>query len=427
MKILIISYYYPPFNCIGGIRVSKTSKYLKLFGHDVKVLTCSQQLLPEDLKIEIPSSDIIYTSWININKPIQVAIGGEKRIASQGYSVGKGLKGRIMKWGGNVYMVCMNFPDNQIGWVPFAYRAGQRLIGEWRPDLIFASGLPISSLMVARLLSSNNRIPWVGELRDLWVDNSYRFMPNWRTILEVKLEKYIFSNVKGLVTVSEPLAEVLTGKYNCPVTAITNGFDEDDFVGTKRQEIDKNYLSLAYTGMVYEGRQDPTSLFRAIQILRDDYDVHIKLYFYGRYLQLIRDLSVRFNLEWNVEVNDPITYEESLKIQRGADVLLLFLGYGEGERGVYTGKFFEYLRSRRPILAVGGSDNVASKVIFQRGAGFVLDDPARIITQLLKWYSEKKTTGKVADNDESVYVGFSRKEKIRELDCFLSDSLGTGN
>jgi len=423
MKILVISYYYPPFNCIGAIRVSKTTKYLKKSGHEVKVLTCSQQLLPDDLKVEMSSDDIIYTPWININKPLQAAVGGEKRVVSSGYSVGSGKKARLMKWGGNLYKICINFPDGQIGWVPFACKAGRKLVKQWRPDVIFASGLPISSLLVARFLSSKTDIPWVGELRDLWVDNSYRFMPYWRNLIEKKLEKFIFRQAKGIVTVSEPLAGVLRKKYDLPVKVITNGFDEDDFVETRKIEQKEKNLIIAYTGMIYEGRQDPSPLFVAVRMLREKYDVRVKVRFFGRYLQVIRDLAIRFNVEESVEINEPVTYEKSLLIQFNADILLLILGYGEGERGVFTGKFFEYIRSRRPILAVGGSDNVAANLICQRKAGFVSDAPEAITDQLLMWHQEKEKSGAIPESPESVFAGFSRQEQAEELDSFLVECL----
>jgi hypothetical protein len=42
------------------------------------------------------------------------------------------------------------------------------------------------------------------------------------------------------------------------------------------------------------------------------------------------------------------------------DVLLLLLWNDPRERGVYTGKLFEYLGARRPILGIGPADNVAA-------------------------------------------------------------------
>ena len=37
MRLLIVSFAFPPYNSIGGVRVGKTAKYLASFGHDVRV------------------------------------------------------------------------------------------------------------------------------------------------------------------------------------------------------------------------------------------------------------------------------------------------------------------------------------------------------------------------------------------------------
>lgn len=423
MKILVVSYYYPPFNCIGSLRVGKMTKYLRKNGHEVKVLTCVQQLLPNDLKVEICADDILYTSWVNVNKVLQVAVGGERSVISTGYSVGSGVKARLLKRAGNVYKTFVNFPDGQVGWVPFACVSGLKLLREWTPDVIYASGLPISSLLVARYLSSRTSIPWVGELRDLWVDNSYRFMPAWRNRIEKSLERFIFRKAKGIVTVSKPLARVLQEKYDLPIRVVTNGFDEEDYCLLPDNEMDAKRFVIVYTGMVYEGRQDPTPLFAAIQMLQEVHGIRVTVRFYGRYLQSIRGLAKRFDIEANVEVFDPVSYHESLLVQSRADVVLLILGKGDGEEGVFTGKFFEYLRSLRPILAVGGTENVAAEVIFKRGAGRVLDDSDAIAAQLLDWHTEKELNGKLVGNKRSVAVGFSREEQARILGSFLADCL----
>lgn len=43
----------------------------------------------------------------------------------------------------------------------------------WKPDVILASAMPYTSLLVAAKLSRKYDIPFVAELRDLWVDNHY--------------------------------------------------------------------------------------------------------------------------------------------------------------------------------------------------------------------------------------------------------------
>ena len=39
MKVLIVSFAFPPSNVIGAVRVGKLARYLDRRGHDVRVLT----------------------------------------------------------------------------------------------------------------------------------------------------------------------------------------------------------------------------------------------------------------------------------------------------------------------------------------------------------------------------------------------------
>jgi hypothetical protein len=38
MRILLLSWYFPPGNTIGAIRVGKLARYLHAAGHDVRVI-----------------------------------------------------------------------------------------------------------------------------------------------------------------------------------------------------------------------------------------------------------------------------------------------------------------------------------------------------------------------------------------------------
>ena len=60
---------------------------------------------------------------------------------------------------------------------------------------------------------------------------------------------------------------------------------------------------------------------------------------------------------------------EAVRLQRGADVLLLVTSRHSGEA---TGKLFEYLASGRPILAVGGM-NEAARIVTETGTGAAVD------------------------------------------------------
>ena len=76
--------------------------------------------------------------------------------------------------------------------------------------------MPFTSLWIGSKRSKRSDIPWVGELRDLWVTSPYYDYPLWRKKIERVFERRVLTNVDGLVTVSEPLAKILRTENDAP-------------------------------------------------------------------------------------------------------------------------------------------------------------------------------------------------------------------
>lgn len=79
MKILLVSFYFPPFNAIGAVRAGKLAKELVAAGHEVRVVTAQQQLLPQSLPLEVPENLITRTRWWNVNGLPLVLFGRQQQ------------------------------------------------------------------------------------------------------------------------------------------------------------------------------------------------------------------------------------------------------------------------------------------------------------------------------------------------------------
>lgn len=417
MRLLLVSFAFPPFNSIGGLRVGKTAKYLLCRGHDVRVLTAADQPFPKTLALEVPAENVIYSRYLNVRKPIEGALGERAHAAASNRKVEP--EGPFRKLFGFLVRTFLYFPDANIGWVPYALKDVSPLLKSWRPDLILASSPPPSGLLVARRLAHKLNVPWVADLRDLWTDHQYYMQPRGRKYVEQKLEDSVLSSASALVTVSEPLAETLRRKYSKPTAVVLNGFDPGDYPAQPRERVADGSLSIVYTGVIYAGRQDPSPLFEALKLLGDKAR-GVKVVFYGSFLAVAAELVEQYGIEHLVEVKPPVAYQESLRLQSNADLLLLLLWTDKRERGVYTGKLFEYLGARRPILALGGKENVAAELILKRGAGLVLAEPAEIAAQLLEYMQLKETAGTIPSPPASAIEGVTRESQVSILDTFLS-------
>lgn len=421
MKILIISFSFPPYNSIGALRVGKTAKYLTLFGHQVRVISAKDQALPLGLECEIPDSWVEHTRWIDVNAPVHGLLGGRVRVASQGYATegpGKGILARL----GRVYRDIVNFPDGRIGWYPFALRAGIRMARDWSPDVIYASSAPPTSLLVAAQISARTHIPWVGELRDLWCDNHYRECGPVRQRLEEHLERRVLESALGLITVSEPLAKTLEAKHDPPVGVVLNGYDPIDGEGEDTTAVlPTDRLNIIHTGTIYAGKRDPSPLFEAVRALGDKGE-RIHVTFVGRVLGDVKALAERYGLEPQVSTLRAVPYRTALAMQRAADVLLLLLWNDPREKGVYTGKLFEYIGAGRPILAVGNTDTAAAQLVMQEGFGFAAANCDDIARQLDRWLREKDEGTLLSVSHRSV-ARFTREYQTRVFESLLEQWL----
>lgn len=426
MRILLVSYYFPPYNAIGAVRVGKFAKYLAKAGNDVRVVTAADQPLQATLPLEIDPERVVRTPWININRPAEWVAGGRARVASHGYgpSIRNGAARNAIQAIGNKYKNLTNVPDGQVGWGPFAARAGRKLISGWRPDVIFASGLPWTSLAVGRHLSRRFGVPWVAELRDLWADNCYNEgLSAWRRRVDRCLEARVLRTASGLVTVSNLMAESLNRRYQKPTRVVMSGFDPDDQRLGAAVPYRCGRIEIVYTGMIYKGRRDPTPLFRALARMGPAADA-VRVSFYGRYLDVVRQLAVTHGVERLVTVNEPVSYGEALRIQAEADILLLLLWNDPREEGVFPGKVFEYIGARRPILVLGAAGNVAASLIGARRAGVVLLNESEIAAQLEAWIATKHEGGSIEPIPAEASVGLTREEQTQELEEFLRQIAG---
>ncbi|MGB0383225.1 MAG: glycosyltransferase [Ardenticatenaceae bacterium] len=397
------------------------AKYLTQFGHEVRVISAREQDISlVSLPLEIPSEHVTYTRWLNPLWLISKVYGRGQVVpwSDQLTTQSSSRMWKIRRETLRAIRSLLYFPDKQIGWLPFALSEVSHQFKNWTPDVIYASASPVTSLIVAHMLARRHAIPWVGELRDLWVDNQYYQYPGWRKRVEEKLERRVLSSAIGLVTVSQPLADTLQTKFGKPTAVILNGFDPADNADQSETAFKHDGLRIVYTGKIYAGRQTPAPLFEALRRL-DNYAEKVRVAFYGASRDLVRKIANDYGVEKQVEINDSVPHHQALKAQREADVLLHLLWNDPKQPGVYNAKVFEYLGARRPILAVGYTGNVTAQLVGKREAGLATDDPILIADQLEKWIKQKEQLGSIRSLTSSVTIGLSREEQARELERFL--------
>ena len=447
VKILLVSWYFPPSNTIAAVRLGKLAKHLLGSGHGLRVLTGKNPPYPATLKVEIDESLVDRTAWKDMTSLPNWAVSLARRVgvARSAKEKAKVPEGRpepanapppttpqpeskrrfqsIRRRLFTLYELLFFFPDLRIGWAPDARRRGLQIIRDWRPDVLFASGPPFTTLLVGYLLSRASGVPLVVEFRDRWWDDPYWSPPRWRQLCDRWLESRIVRQAAGLTTVSEPWAVTFRKRYGKPVAVIPNGYDAEDFHGTIGQGWpDPDALRIAYTGGIYPGYRDPSPLFRAIGSSAE-LKKRVQVHFYGSNPRLLSGLAREHGVEKSVIIHDRVDHVEALRVQQESDILLLMQWDNPREQGNVPGKLAEYFGARRPILVLGLADGVPATEVKTRSAGAASTNPDAIAEWLTECLATKRQEGKLPPLTDQAVAGLSRAEQAAKLERFLMQVL----
>ena len=389
MRILLVSYYFPPFNSVGALRPGKLARYLVQQGHDVHVLSCANQPYPRGLALAIPEGLVTYAPAWSINAPVEWVRGGRNKVANEGFSDGV-ASGSFVHKVGQLYKAIFHWPDAQLGWVGNAICAGRKILRDHPYDLIYASAPPFSGLRIAAVLSEEFAVPWIAEFRDLWTENHSYSFPAWRLAIEQRWETSLLSSVTALVTVSPPLAEKLQ-RFGRPVWEIRNGYSEEDYVGIESPTDfgeDPDRLNIVFTGNVYDGYYDVDVFCEGLALLYAR-GGKAKVHVAGRNTSGLRETAVLHQVEKQFVFHSTVPHAVALSMQHSADVLLTFLWEGGAGEGVYSAKLFEYAGAKRPILAVGDPKSDVGIIIESACIGKACTSAEALADQLQDWLKAK--------------------------------------
>src|SRR5437762_1656953 len=240
MRVLIVSFAFPPSNVIGAVRVGKLARYLEQRGHDVRVLA-TDIVDDRSLPLEISRKRVMYTEyrqrqhWVDhmarlLRGYTAVPAGVRPGVRYEDAPAQDGAPARsLRRTFRRHYLGLIHIPDMRADWLRTAIPAGQKLIREWKPDIIFASAPPNTGLIVASRLARAHKVPWIADFRDLWVDNPYYSEPGWRRPVDAVLERATVRGAAALVTISPLLAEQLRRRHGKAAEVVYNGYAEEDF------------------------------------------------------------------------------------------------------------------------------------------------------------------------------------------------------
>ena len=453
-KVLLVAYYFPPFGGGGVQRTAKYVKYLQAFGWEPVVVTIGEDLIPlrdDSLLQDIPPNvEIIRTkAWglavekILKRKAVHVPSPGSQSAAAAGAAPASGEEAGVR---GNLFTAAIRrlakqlfllaytvllYPDDRIGWYPFALRAARERLAQGDIDLIYTTSAPFTAHLVGRKLKKAAGLPWVADFRDPWAGNEYLNFRRLRAPADRWLEKHCVRQADKVITVSDPIRDAFRTAYpDQPpdkFRVIVNGYDEADFAtdltaGLKPAAEGRRPAQrcvICFTGSFYQGISPRFFLLAVGRLFADGRldrkDILLK--FTGQFGTESRELIRAFQEAHPgcLEAAGYVPHLEAVRAMQQADLLLLVLNKEAGP-GVLTQKIFEYLGTGRTILALI-PEGMAADLIREARAGTVVapEDVPAIQDALLACVRAWQAGSLGPGNDRRVVARYSRRALTAKL------------
>lgn len=353
MKILYISYFYPPLGGPAALRNLKTIHYLSAAGAEIHLITVKdiQYTYYDESLLERSRAKSITRAPSLDPMALLKRFTGKKPEHSQAIYTQSPEKLKLF--------IRRLFPiDDKIGWLPGLIKSADKLLARKDFDLIYVSCGPFSSALAAYTLANKYALPLVVDYRDYWTllkDYdligsllSRAFSSHWeRRIL--KRADLIVSATQGIV---DDLAAHFDPQIKDKSFVLYNGYDEADFAELPAAQPDADYFSLAYFGNIY-ARRSLKQLYQAILELERELctprNLRIKLY--GNFNTEVYQEAESSGIREKIGFLPQIPHRDALFEMQKADALILIVN-SSSPAGTLTSKIFEYLRLGKKILAL---------------------------------------------------------------------------
>lgn len=423
-NVLIVTYYFPPSNAVGGLRPYGLAKYLPDFGWNPIVLTpyLSRETDLNCRIIQTPYEDVteIWKKRMGLNP--------KKDLNEQFNASSERKKSSIINKIAFIPGEIITYPDAQKGWYMHAVKAGDELLKTEEIDAIISTSKPETCHLIAKTLSEKYGVPWIADFRDLWTQNPYFDHSVIRKFFERELEVKTIGKAHALVTVTKPWVYDLKQLFPLhPVYNITNGFDPD-ILNNNQDTNMSDIFTITYTGVLYGGKRDPALLFKAVQNLIEKNVIdpeRIEIRFFGSTEPwLDKEISER-NLGGIVQLCGNIPRFQALEKQRESQLLLMLLWNDPMERGTVPAKIFEYFAARRPIIAIGGNgESVVKDLINETKTGYYVTDLEQLERILTEYYLIYEEHGCIAPNDPREVNRYNQVEMAKKFADILNKVSG---
>ncbi|UGQ46226.1 glycosyltransferase [Massilia endophytica] len=402
-RVLMVAFHFPPLHGSSGIqRTLKFAKYLPQHGWQPLVLSAHPRAYPQtgpDQMEELDAHIVVRRAF---------ALDASRHLS---------LFGRYPGW--------LAQPDRWASWVAGAIPAGLSLIRHYKPQLIWSTYPIASANLIGYALHRLSGLPWIADFRDPMIDEHYPANALSRR-MHRRMEQLTMQRCAAAVCTTAAAARSYRRSYpGMDLRLIENGYDEADFMGVEptAPACDRPFTML-HSGVIYPSERDPGPLLQAIgSLLREGILSPLRFRLVLRatgHDAHLRELIAGHGVETVVQTAPHIGYREALAEMLSADGLLLLQAANCNEQ--VPAKLYEYLRARRPLLALTDQHGETAAVLRQAGVDTIAPlDSAEEIRQALPRFIELASSGKAPMASDAAVAKASRLSRTAELAALMDE------
>ena len=378
----MLSYYFPPMHDVGGLRAFSFAQYLPEHGIQVDAVVGATE--------ESTNADLL------------AALGPASRVT------------RVARWFWGPLDCSWN-----------AVRAAWRLARQHRYDLILATGPPWATINAGLVLSKLTGIPMVVDFRDPWTHGGlWEARGGSATARHVqrRWEAAALRAAAGIVCIHPVAAARLRNRLPPDrrerVVCVPNGHHETPLGAPRVAGQDR--CVFAHLGKFHPRLRPPGLVLDAFALAcRDPGFAAQALFVHTGSGHEFEDQVRARHLERQVLLHPPVSLQESLRLMRGADVLVLFNALTVDADEVPTAKIYDYLAVRRPVLGIVSDGSASAQLLAHTGNATVCgnDDPVRIADAFLALWNAWRRQ-QLAEHALDL-TSNSRRSRGGELAAFL--------
>jgi len=236
LRVLIVSFYFPPAGGGGVQRVLKLCRHLPELGIEVDVLAPDDpkwSAVDPGLAADIPPATTVHRA--RYRGPSHAQTPAARLAAARGaraIGVRAALLGRRLL-----------LPDPEVAWLPDAVRAGVRIVREREIDVVLSTSPPNSVHVIAAAIARRAGVPFVADFRDSWLANPHRRYERRsvraKRAVEARIAHTALERVAAVSAVTPAIAEEARqlAPAGTPVQVVANGCDFEEFDGGDRQRL----------------------------------------------------------------------------------------------------------------------------------------------------------------------------------------------